>query len=208
MLGPVRNSILFQDQPAPTSCTRCSVDTVAGAALVDRPRLQHNRSTHSLDIGDSVKPIRLIQLAFLSAFLLVVAACGGGSDLVAETPTVDLAGETRAVSVNGGTYTDVSARGLVTKLENKDFVLVNVHIPYAGEIDGTDTFIPFDKIMQNLGELPTDKNAQVVVYCRSGGMSAIAAAELVQQGYTDVWNLDGGMIAWAAEGELLLQKDT
>ena len=137
-----------------------------------------------------------------------MAACGGGADTATEPVTVDLGAETQVVAVDGGSYTDVSARGLVTKLENKDFLLVNVHIPYAGEIAGTDAFIPFDKITQNLGKLPTDKNAQVVVYCRSGGMSAIAAVELVQQGYTNVWNLDGGMIAWTAEGELLLQKDT
>jgi rhodanese-related sulfurtransferase len=37
-------------------------------------------------------------------------------------------------------------------------------------------------------------------------MSAIAARALVKHGYTDVWNLDGGMIAWERAGYPLLRK--
>jgi rhodanese-related sulfurtransferase len=104
----------------------------------------------------------------------------------------------------GGSYTDVSAGGLALLLENKDFPLINVHIPYAGEIDGTDEFIPFDQIEQNPDKLPINKDARLVIYCRSGGMSGISARTLVELGYTDVWNLDGGMIAWEASGWRLL----
>ena len=37
-------------------------------------------------------------------------------------------------------------------------------------------------------------------------MSAIAAEALVKGGYTDVWNLDGGMIAWEEAGLPLIGK--
>ena len=37
-------------------------------------------------------------------------------------------------------------------------------------------------------------------------MSGISARSLVELGYTDVWNLDGGMIAWEASGRPLQQK--
>ena len=107
----------------------------------------------------------------------------------------------------GGSYTDVNAAGLATMLESKDFLLVNVHIPYEGEIEGTDLFIPYNEIEQNLDKLPTDKGSKLVVYCRRGGKSAIAARMLVELGYTDVWNLDGGMIAWKEAGYLLMGKE-
>jgi len=106
----------------------------------------------------------------------------------------------------GGSYTDVSAAGLVRMLNKKDFPLINVHIPYEGEIAGTDLFIPFDKMEANLARLPADKHAKIVLYCRSGSMSTTAAQTLVNLGYTDVWNLDGGMIAWKRAGHPVLQK--
>jgi len=136
----------------------------------------------------------------------VLAACGAGGEgagSVSETQAL----RTQKVPVEGGgSYTDVSAAGLASMLESNDFPLVNVHVPYEGEIDGTDLFVPFDEIELNLDKLPTDRSAKLVNYCRSGGMSAIAARTLVQLGYTDVWNLDGGMIAWAEAGYQLVDK--
>jgi phage shock protein E len=118
-------------------------------------------------------------------------AAGGG----AETAT------TRRVEVGGGAgYTDVNAAGLAIMLRAKAFPLVNVHIPYEGEIEGTDLFIPFDQVEANLGKLPSDRAARIVLYCRSGSMSATAARVLARRGYTDVWNLDGGMLAWEQAG--------
>ena len=104
------------------------------------------------------------------------------------------------VAVAGGTYTNVSASGLQKMLKEKDFVFVNVHIPFAGNIAGTDVSIPYDQIVQSLSQLPADKNARIVLYCRSGHMSTIAAEELVKLGYTDIWSLKGGMQAWEAAG--------
>jgi rhodanese-related sulfurtransferase len=146
-------------------------------------------------------------LLILATAALALAACGLGSAPAAPPTAGDLAQQTQEVPVEGGgNYTDVSAVGLATMLDNKDFPLINVHIPYEGEIEGTDLFIPFDEIEQNLDKLPTDKDARIVLYCRSGSMSAKAARELVSLGYTDVWNVDGGMIAWKQAGYPLLDE--
>ena len=138
---------------------------------------------------------------------LMLVACGGQESTDSETGNADFSDERQTVPVDGGgSYTDVSADGLALMLENKEFPLINVHIPYEGEIEGTDDFIPFDQIQQNIDKLPADKDSRVVIYCRSGSMSGISARSLVELGYTDVWNLDGGMIAWEASGRPLQQK--
>jgi rhodanese-related sulfurtransferase len=109
-------------------------------------------------------------------------------------------GET--VTLAGGSYTNVSPDELNGMLKNKDFVFINVHIPFAGNIAGTDLSIPYDQISapENLSQLPADKNAKIVLYCRSGRMSAIAAEKLVSLGYTNIWNLAGGMADWEQAG--------
>ena len=119
----------------------------------------------------------------------VVETVGQKSDTVGEK-----------VSVDGGSYTDISVSELQAMLEKKDFTFVNVHIPFEGDIAQTDLSIAYDKIDQNLDKLPPDKNAKIVLYCRSGRMSAIAAETLVGLGFTNVWNLSGGMVAWEQAG--------
>jgi len=107
-------------------------------------------------------------------------------------------GET--VDVSGGSYTNVTPDELHSMLKDKDFVLINVHIPFAGNIAGTDESIAYDQIEQNHSQLPSDKNTKIVLYCRSGHMSQIAAEKLVTLGYTNIWNLKGGMIDWEKAG--------
>jgi rhodanese-related sulfurtransferase len=121
--------------------------------------------------------------------LLVVAAC---------TP--------QATPASTASYTDINAAQLNEMLQAKDFTLINVHIPYEGELPQTDDFIPYNEIEANADRLPADKGAKIVVYCRSGSMSAVAARTLVDMGYTNVYNLTAGMKEWQAVGYELLDK--
>jgi len=136
-----------------------------------------------------------------TALLTVTLRGDGGKDLAFIWAEALIgAGEGTPVSVDGGSYLNITAVTLNALLKKKDFFLVNVHVPYEGEISLTDAFIPYDQTMEKLGKYPADKSAKIVVYCRSGRMSDIAAEELVRQGYTNVSSLDGGMIQWEKSG--------
>jgi rhodanese-related sulfurtransferase len=104
------------------------------------------------------------------------------------------------VAVPGGAYTNIGPTELRERLAHKDFVFVNVHVPYEGEIAQTDANIPYDQISQHTDRLPADRDAMVVLYCRTGHMSVTASETLVRLGYTNVWNLEGGFTAWARAG--------
>ena len=139
--------------------------------------------------------------------LLLLAACGGAAQPAApanDSPAAVAALPERAKNSAG--YVDISVAELAPVLEqNKSFTLVNVHIPYAGELPKTDLFIPFNEIGTNLDKLP-DKDAPIVIYCRSGNMSTQTAAELAAAGYTQIYELDGGTVAWQSAGYTLLDK--
>ena len=82
----------------------------------------------------------------------------------------------------------------------EDYTFINVHIPLDGNIPDTDLVIPFDQVKDHQHLLPQDKDQKIVIYCRSGPMGDTASQALVDLGYTDVSNLEGGYIAWQAAG--------
>lgn len=131
---------------------------------------------------------------------LSVVSCAPGAASATTPPT------STSQQASAATSRLVSAEELAKALGQKDFVLVNVHVPYQGEIDGTDLFIPYDQIGSSLARLPQDKGARIALYCRSGNMSATAAKTLVAAGYTNVLDLKGGMEAWEDAGYQIVER--
>ena len=106
-------------------------------------------------------------------------------------------------SADNNAYQNISLDQFLEMLEQKDFILINVHIPYQGEIPATDLLLPFNQIDQHRSNLPKDKDKKIVVYCMSGPMGYYAAEYLIGLGYANVFHFKGGMKAWSRSGRQL-----
>ena len=106
-------------------------------------------------------------------------------------------------SMDANGYKNISVDQFMMLMAHKDFMLINVHVPYQGEIPQTDALIPFNSIHLFKNELPKDKDAKIVVYCMTGPMGYIAAGKLVDMGYTRVIHFEGAMKAWVDSGRQL-----
>ncbi len=66
-----------------------------------------------------------------------------------------------------------------------------------GHIEGA-VLIPLGQLAERTGELSKDR--PIVAVCRAGSRSAQATVLLQQAGFSDIANLNGGMLRWRAEG--------
>jgi adenylyltransferase/sulfurtransferase len=78
----------------------------------------------------------------------------------------------------------------------EDLMILDVREPYEYQIANIGgTLIPQNEVPQRLAEI--DRNREIVVQCRSGARSQRVAEFLTAQGYPNVKNLAGGILAWA-----------
>ena len=100
------------------------------------------------------------------------------------------------------TYKNVNANEAKKMIDKQKVVLVDVrtdgewnagHLKNAKHIDISKP--DFDKKISEL-----KKDATVIVYCAVGGRSSRAAGMMSKKGFKKVYNLDGGINAWAANG--------
>lgn len=92
---------------------------------------------------------------------------------------------------------NVTVEELKSRMEqNADFVLVDVREPSEAQIcsiPGAE-LIPLNQLPERYTELPNDR--ELIIHCRSGMRSARAAHFLKGRGYSNVHNLEGGILAW------------
>lgn len=78
-------------------------------------------------------------------------------------------------------------------------VLIDVRNPHEWEIANLEEFgarlVPLSTLSEHLPEF--DKEADIVVHCKSGGRSGKAQAQMLEAGFKKVRNLAGGMLAWS-----------
>jgi sulfur-carrier protein adenylyltransferase/sulfurtransferase len=109
--------------------------------------------------------------------------------------------EPKADSVNGTPVQNgipqISAIDLKKRLDKKDDIFVlDVREPHEYQIANLGAkLIPLNDLPARAGEL--DKDAEIIIHCKSGGRSQKASEFLAQNGFKKVWNLAGGITAWS-----------
>jgi len=97
-------------------------------------------------------------------------------------------------------YKKISAEDAKDIIDSEDVIVLDVRTPEEykeGHIESA-VLLPVNDIKDKAGEVLTNKDAKILVYCRSGNRSATAAKELIEMGYTDVYDF-GGIMSWPYE---------
>ena len=104
------------------------------------------------------------------------------------------------VTMNNSGFNNITVAELQAKLQQGSLRLVDVRTDAEvarGKIPQGEP-LPLHLLPLRLNEM--DKNTATVFYCQMGGRSAQAAAFAAANGFAEVYNLQGGIIAWSNAG--------
>jgi len=95
---------------------------------------------------------------------------------------------------------DITVQELKERIDNKeDIVLIDVREDWEYEEDNLGgKLIPLGTLPDNLDTLAPYKDQEVIIHCKSGGRSGQAKMYLMQQGFSKVRNVLGGIEAYRA----------
>ena len=136
----------------------------------------------------------LIVVTALGIISGLLAGCGGGNANPAGNNKPGTKIETAC-----GTYWEITPEELYSMISGEIFILQYDSVK-TGNIPATDLYIEYPYIEENIDKFPADKSTYIVIYCTQGSKSAEGASYLVSQGYSSVFQLAGGSIAWRNQG--------
>lgn len=145
--------------------------------------------------------MKKMMCAVLILFCMILAACGEAKSVGviggADGPTTIFISEKGEKSM----YEQITAEQAKKIMDSdEEFIVLDVREQDefdSGHIQGG-MLIPYTQIEVKAEKMLPDKNAQILVYCRSGRRSKIAAESLVKLGYTNVKEF-GGITDWPYE---------
>jgi rhodanese-related sulfurtransferase len=149
---------------------------------------------HLLMDGKGERGLMKTKLFGLLLLVLLLAACGGTDTAAPAEVEADI----NAAPLELGDAVDVHT---VAEVKDRDDVyLLDVREQWEydeGHIPGV-TLLPMGEVQGRLDEIPTDK--EVIVTCRSGNRSGQVTNYLRQNGFDNVHNMEGGIVAWEQAG--------
>ena len=129
----------------------------------------------------------------LVVLVLLLVACGGGNSVA---PAADA--EVANASLELAPEVDVKTVAAVK--DREDVYLLDVREQWEydeGHIPGVN-LLPMGEVPNRLDEIPTDK--EVIVTCRTGNRSGQVTDFLRQNGFDNIHNMQGGIVAWEQAG--------
>ena len=131
--------------------------------------------------------MRIMTSAVL-ALVLILSGCSAGTGEMSNTEAK-------------GVYVRISAEEAKQIIDSGEEVII-LDVRTEGEFNSGHIkdalLLPYDLIESQAEEMLPDKNAKILVYCRSGNRSAVGANSLLELGYTDVIDF-GGISDWPYE---------
>lgn len=105
--------------------------------------------------------------------------------------------ENKEPNTNDTTYKKISAEDAKVIMDSEDVIILDVRTQeeYNGGHIENALLLPVTDIKDKADEILADKDAKILVYCRSGNRSAAASKELISMGYTNVYDF-GGISSW------------
>lgn len=94
---------------------------------------------------------------------------------------------------------NISTQSVFSEIENRDTYIIDVREEYeyaSGHIENSYN-IPYSNFSL-INELNLSFDSKIVVYCQSGNRSSMAARQLLEMGYTNVYDM-GGINSWNYE---------
>ncbi|MDH5580607.1 MAG: rhodanese-like domain-containing protein [Bdellovibrionales bacterium] len=103
---------------------------------------------------------------------------------------------------------EINVDQLMAKITEKEkFHLIDVREQdewNESHIEGA-SLIPKSTLPAGLNQFPSDLDATIILQCRSGKRSLDVGLMLLNEGYTDLYNLEGGILAWKEKGYPITQ---
>ena len=97
-------------------------------------------------------------------------------------------------------YTDISVQQAKEMIDKGEVFILDVRTQEeynAGHIRNS-TLIPVQDLSKRLNEVPQGR--KILVYCKTGGRSTTASEILVNNGFTQIYNMKGGITEWTKAG--------
>ena len=112
--------------------------------------------------------------------------------------------------INNESINHMNSDELIEFIELNDAILVDVRTEdeyNSGYIENSLNIDYFSNDFSvNADKL--DKNTPIILYCRSGNRSSMSANKISKLGFKEIYNLEGGILEWIEEGNVIVFNDT